>query len=418
MARRRTDYLWLILILAALAAVAAVSTQRALRLRYDFKHFYLDAAYVWQHGQLNPLLVSPNADAARQLPFYLPTVSVLLAPLAACGPQAAAVFWAIVQVASLALALRTLYAWSARSPGDDPDIAIVGIAALCALPAIIVAGQFNQLTLPILAILLQAMRALERGAPRSAGALFALAAVLKLLPAAFVLWLLLKRQWRALAAFALAALLLIIVPPLALFGPQSTVHYHRQWWTHNVGGAAAQGMVDDDLDEHFIDRRNQSIATVIARLCWSEHPHRTAWQPLQLSRDACLRAALGVTAALAFLLALATRRPWTTRDITARRAEFAIYCLAMLVLSPLLRQYYLAWALPALVLLVAAARTAAGRERRLAYAALIIWLLGMILWMSQAARLYGANLLTLIALATVLAVLAASRRDRNRPETA
>ncbi|NUQ49601.1 MAG: DUF2029 domain-containing protein, partial [Phycisphaerae bacterium] len=284
----------------------------------------------------------------------------------------------------------------------------------CALPALIVAAQFNQLTLPVLALLLLALQRLERGAPWQAGALLAAATLIKLLPAVFLPWLVLKRQWGALAGFVVVFAGLAVFPPLAMFGSERTIAYHRQWWEHNVGGAAAQGMVEDDLDEHFTDRRNQSIATVIARLCWPEHPHATPWQPLALDRQTCLRLALGITAGLALVLAWLTRVPWNDLGVERRRCEFAVYCIAMLVLSPLLRQYYLAWLLPALVLFAAGADCESRRRRWGAWIGLGFWVLAMALWAWRPARLYGAHLLILIVIAGVQFWAFSLRLPENR----
>ncbi|HMQ16714.1 MAG TPA: glycosyltransferase 87 family protein [Phycisphaerae bacterium] len=410
---------WLLAGLIAVAGLAGlVSYDRASRLRYDFRHFYLDAEFVWRNGGLNPLLLSPNHDAQRQLPFYLPAVSVLIAPLGALGPAGGAAAWTAIQVGSLAASLWVLAGWHAGAAPAAPAGAVrlgpLALATACALPALIVAAQFNQLTLPVLALLLLALQRLERGAPWQAGALLAAATLIKLLPAVFLPWLVLKRQWGALAGFVVAFAGLAAIPPLAMFGPERTITYHRQWWEHNAGGAAAQGMVDDDLDEHFTDRRNQSIATVIARLCWPEHPHATRWQPLSLDRQTCLRLALGITAGLALVLAWLTRVPWIDLGAERRRCEFAVYCIAMLVLSPLLRQYYLAWVLPALVLISTGAGCESHRRRRGAWTGLGLWVLAMALWAWRPARLYGAHLLILIVIAAVQFWVFSLRLPENR----
>jgi hypothetical protein len=86
MPERPTYARWLWLGLAALLlAVAVISYRRAIAPAYDFHHFYRDARYVWEHGTLNPELAGANAEHRRQLPFYLPVVAVLLAPLTAFG---------------------------------------------------------------------------------------------------------------------------------------------------------------------------------------------------------------------------------------------------------------------------------------------------------------------------------------------
>ena len=87
---------------AVLLAVAVVSFRQAVRLDYDFHHFYLDARYVWQHQALNPDLDGAGPGARRQLLFYLPVVALFLSPIAAGGVVPAAAVWTVLQIAALA----------------------------------------------------------------------------------------------------------------------------------------------------------------------------------------------------------------------------------------------------------------------------------------------------------------------------
>ncbi len=399
-------------LIALLATVWVVSFQRAVNGKYDFQHFYLDARYVWIHGELNPVLQCPDPLEQRQLPFYLPAVSALIAPIAAGGPMPAALLWSAGHVVCLLYSLRVLAGWcgpSAAPQGSDTAPArassFAALVAACALalPPIIIAAQFNQLSFLVLALLLGGADALERGRERRAGVLFAAAGVIKLLPLLFVLWLVLKRRWRALAACLTTATSLALLPPLLLFGPQRTVEYHVQWARYNLSGAPARGMVDTTLPEHFIDRRNQSIASVLARLLWPEHPYRVAHQPLQLSREACIALAWGLKAVLLAALIWFTRRPWRELELTEGRREAALFLLAMLVLSPLVRQYYLIWALPALFVLLATAMSGGtAGQRWIGRVAAGLWIAGLPALASATARELGFHLMLLIALAVLL----------------
>jgi hypothetical protein len=410
-------------LIALLATVWVVSLQRAMNGKYDFQHFYLDARYVWLHGELNPVLQSSDPLEQRQLPFYLPALSVLISPLAAGGPIPAALLWAAGHVICLLYSLRVLAGWCGPSaapqwcdtaPARASSLAALVAACALALPPIIIAAQFNQLSFLVLALLLGGADALERGRDRRAGMLFAAAGVIKLLPLLFVLWLVLKRRWRALAACLTTATCLALLPPLLLFGPQRTLEYHVQWARYNLSGAPARGMVDPTLPEHFIDRRNQSIASVLARLLWPAHPYRVAYQPLQLSRETCIALAWGLKAVLLAALIWFTRRPWRELEVTEGRGEAALFLLAMLVLSPLVRQYYLIWALPALFMLLASAisgKTAG--QRWIGRVATGLWIAGLPAMASATARELGFHLMLLIALA-VLLTAACSRSLRGR----
>ncbi|MCH7650447.1 MAG: hypothetical protein IIA63_04710, partial [Nitrospinae bacterium] len=90
---------------------------------------------------------------------------------------------------------------------------------------------------------------------------------------------------------------------------------------------------------------------------------------------------------------------------------------AMLVFSPLFRQYYLVWALPALVLLL---RSSGGleacRARTAARTAFMLWIIGMVAWLSETARAYGVHLLMSIAIAVLLLAVSA-RVDRERTDS-
>jgi hypothetical protein len=193
------------------------------------------------------------------------------------------------------------------------------------------------------------------------------------------------------------------------FGPQATLAYHRQWWSHNLRGDSAGGLLDPDLPAHFIDRRNQSIFQVLARLTWPEHPFRAPRQPLRLDRQTCVWVACGLNGLLLAALLAATRRPWRAISVWRRHAEAAVFAIGMLVFSPLLRQYYLVWVLPALVLLAqAAARDDLPRVRRLGWTGLGVWAAGMLAWIWPISRLLGAHLAMLIAMGILL--LRATRR--------
>ncbi|MBN2446082.1 MAG: DUF2029 domain-containing protein [Phycisphaerae bacterium] len=396
---RQTRWSW-VLLLTLLLAVGAITLSRGLRMRYDFHHFYLDARYVWEHGELNPVLAGQDRYAQRQLPFYLPCVPLMLAPLTAAGGVPAACLWAVMQVLALAYTVRVLYRW--HGPTGPPAVAIMVVAIVAALPAIYEAARFNQLSFLILALVAGGVDAVADGRHRKAGLMLGLATVVKLLPGVFLIWLLLKRRWASCASLVATMVAVAVLPCLIVFGPQKTVAYHQGWWQHNVHGAAAEGMTDPTLRAHFIDHRNQSIAAVLSRLMWSEHPHRVPWQPLNASEETIRRMASVVAVGLFVSLVVATRRPATALTLSDLRGEGALYALAMLVFSPLLRQYYLVWALPALVPLAACALDRHSPRRRLGVAGLVIWMLGMAVWIVPTARLYGVHLLILILLAAML----------------
>lgn len=400
-----------------LAAVGAVSFTQAVKLDYDFHHFYRDAAYVWEHGRLNPDLENADRALRRQLPFYLPVVALILSPLTAGGATIAALLWTIAHLVALTYCLSVLARWSPADGSPAPPRAALVIATLAALPAIYETARFNQVSFFVLALVLAGVTALERGRPARAGMWLGLATAFKLLPAIFAVWLLLKRKWTALAALVVTGLVVAVVPCWIAFGPAETARYHREWWSYNVRGAAARGMVDPDLRSHFFDHRNQSIPAVAARLCWPGHPRAAPIQPLKLDAATCGQVSRGVALLLGIALVWLTRRPIRAAEgaaagdaeiVDGMRMEAAVYLLAMLIFSPLLRTYYLVWAAPTVLLLT---RTALDERVRPAQRAgqvgFALWLLGMLAWVSEAARACGVHLLMLIGLGGILLWLTA-----------
>lgn len=385
------------------AAVALICSIRAGRLDYDYHHFKRDADYVWQHGELNPVL-DPAAPGARQLPFYLPIVPLALAPLSGLGP-AAPIVWGVGQALCLTLILRRLASWlSAKREGH------LAAATLLALPAIYEAARFNQLSFLTLALLLAGEAALSRGHPIRAGGWLAVAAILKLLPAVFVGWLLVRRQWRGLAAFFAVAVGLCAAP-CAIFGVEKTELYYAEWWNFNVRGALLRGDADVGLREHFLDHRNQSIAAVVGRLCQAQHPYAAPHPLASWDAATCAWVSRGLAALLLLLVVAAPVSRGAGRR--AARWGFARFCLAMVALSPLLRQYYLVWAVPVLLLAIADIRRRSVRGLLLA----LIWLAGMVAWLSPTARTYGAHLVMLVML-LVLSAWGGTRKRRATPAAA
>jgi alpha-1,2-mannosyltransferase len=400
-----------------LVAVWALCFNRAVRERFDFHHFHLDARYVWEHGQLNPDLDNAKPLKRRQLPFYLPAVSLLLAPVAFGGLKVAAGLWATMETLSLGVGLWLLSRWVGELRPGRRAGGMLGVAVAVSLYAVYEAARFNQLTLPVFAMLLLGYAALERGRDVRAGFWLGLAALVKLLPALLLVWLVLKRRWWAAGAMVATVAAVAIVPCLIVFGPRQTLVYHEQWWVHNVEGPPAQSMAEDEVEgeeqlaEHFVDRHNQSLPVVLSRLLSPTHPSRLSWQPVKLETATCVWIARGVLAALVAGLLWRTRRAWGRLGPAERRVEFAVYLLAMMVFAPLLRQYYLAWALPAVLLFVMMARgvVLTGR-RRLGVAGVTVWLAGMALWAWEPARVCGAHWLTLTVMGVLLLWAVAGRR--------
>lgn len=401
-ARMQTLIGWSI-IMVAIAVVAGVTLERGLAFQFDFHHFYRDAKYIWQHGNLNPDLDNPNLLQRRQLPFYLPAIPLLISPIAFAGPMIGAIIWSVLQVAAFAGCLWLLVEWIPK-PGaiDPPRVLLLGFTVLLSAAPLFEAAKFNQLSFATLLLVLLGVRGTLRGSGISGGIWFALAALLKLLPAVFFVWLLLKRRWLAAAAYIVTFAAVAVIPCLVRWGPQQTWEYHREWWSYNVAGDSSSGLVNPELREHFLNHQNQSIAAVIARIAWPSHPYPAPIQFFDWSQQMCSTVAKAIAGGLALVLLWRTRR--AARDLapSSLRQEAAVYALAMVAFSPLLRQYYLIWALPALAILIT--RVSLPRGATVAWVAVGVWLLSMAAWASPIARDYGANMIALFVIGGLLLV--------------
>lgn len=97
-------------------------------------------------------------------------------------------------------------------------------AFLVMAPAIALTGVSGNLNALIVPLLVAAWWWAQRGRPARTGAAIALAAALKVTPGFLVVWLVARRAWRGLAAFALAFVALGLVS-LVMAGPTNTLAY-------------------------------------------------------------------------------------------------------------------------------------------------------------------------------------------------
>lgn len=382
--------------------------------RYDFHHFLGDATLVWETGGLEP---RSARGEERQLPFYLPVVPLAIAPIAALGPAGAAFVWATLHVIALIISFACLHGF-AKSRGLSPRVSweLVAWAGLLSLMTIYEAARFNQTSFVILALVLLGARSLRYGRDLSAGLWVASAAIYKLVPLLLIFWLIAARRWRALFAMLVGALLIAIVPCLIAFGPSQTVVYHQQWWDYSVRGIAKQGF-QADVRDHFRDHRNQAIREVVGRWTDPQHPYRMSAQPLTLSTDTARLLDRAISALVGLLLVVVSAlalRPRAPTNITrhARSTQFALqatvaaFLIAMMALAPLMRQYYLVWTLPALVILLVEARASGVLGRTIAWGMISAWITAQVAWGFPSARAAGIHLLVLLMMMAALLLLA------------
>ncbi|MFM2354711.1 MAG: hypothetical protein RLZZ528_447 [Pseudomonadota bacterium] len=186
------------------------------------------AGHFWRQGAFDMLYLAPEGFFGGSPPGWLPAMQALgigdriafpfvyppiwaaaLAPLTAIlSPQGFCNLALALQVPMLAAS--ALLAARITRPARLTLMQHTGVLLL--LVTVLVPGvsalHFNQPTITATFLTLLAFERTAAGRPVAGGSALALAAAIKLSPAAFALVLLLDRQWRALAAFVVAGLLL------------------------------------------------------------------------------------------------------------------------------------------------------------------------------------------------------------------
>jgi hypothetical protein len=195
-------------------------------LRNEFPDYYLAAAlphhgipldrvyeWPWFQRQNDRLGVSDGLVSFAPNP---PSSVLPLVPLAALRPLAAKRVWLILNLAFLGVTL-----WLLSRVTSLGWRRLVLLSLLCVVP-LRFTFMFGRYYVLILLLLTAAYYASRHGAEWTSGMLLSAAAVLKLFPALFVILIVWKRNWRALAGFLVGAAVFVGIS-LFVFG----VEVHR-----------------------------------------------------------------------------------------------------------------------------------------------------------------------------------------------
>jgi alpha-1,2-mannosyltransferase len=307
-----------------------------------------------------------HTRAGLDLPFtYPPLAAIVFAPFAALSlPGAGAVITVITLVlliVSTWIVLTRLQVWD-RSPlaAGPAWLRRVWLAAAIVAPAVIylepIRSNFDFGQINVVLMTLVIADCVPRRTPWPRGLLLGVAIALKLTPAVFLLYFLLRRDTRALLVTAAS------VVAATLIGFLLAWQDSFQYWTRTVH--------DTDRIGTATLNTNQNIAGTLARLGLGETPRFVLW----------------VLACFA-VLALAV---WAGRRVlalgpdgsdAARSGEsgvLALVCVAMfgLVVSPVSWSHHWVWALPTVLVTAVVAY----RHRNVALAAVTAAGLALMVW--------------------------------------
>ena len=301
----------------ALVSLVAVFTTRVSRKMPDFEVYWTAGT---RAAAAQPLY--RESDGHYQFK-YLPAFALLASPLAAIPLPAAKGAWfaasAVLMVTLLGLSLRVLPTLR-RSPVLLLVLTFLAMAKFYAHELVL--GQVN-LLFAVVAVL--AVVWLQKGRDSAAGALLALAVVVKPYALIFAPWLATRRQ-RGAVATMIGTLILLLLIPAARYGWDGNLQLLRDWW-QTVTATSAPNLLNQD---------NVSLSAMFAK--WLG-PGSTA----------------GLLAALAaFLLLIVAGIVMAGRGLLEKPEALEASLLLMLIplLSPQGWDYVFLIATPAVMLLI------------------------------------------------------------------
>jgi glycosyl transferase family 87 len=339
------------------------------------------------------------ADAPPHINTWPPFFSLLCVPLAllaAPTPYLARGVWLVLNAALLAVVLRLISRLVYRD--GRPELLIPLL-----LSARFVLGNFEhlQINLVVFALALTGLALQARGREVTGGVVLGFAAAIKVMPLAFVPYLMYRGRWRA-AATTLAATAAFSASPLLVFGWDRFRDYLTAWRAAVAAGWGA-------------GRMNQSVLAMWDRLLAHRLWPLTApgVDDLPESGAALTRLAVAVSLAVVIGLALAAFRGRPRPDGWAALAEWSAVFVVAAVFGPVSWKSYLVVSLLPNTLLFAVWRSAAldGRTRAVGGRVLLaVFLLGGLtapglVGRAAAERLEMSSVVTLAALVLLGGVL-------------
>ncbi len=225
-----------LLIAAAAIAVAVLFSEKVSRKMPDIAVPWTTAA---RAQAAEPLY---RTDDGHYQFKYLPAFAILAIPLALVSLQTAKAVWFVVSVALLVvLMVQSLALLPERRRPAWALIVITMVVMAKFYGHELVLGQMN---IPFAVVATGAVLAARRGHEWMTGLLIALAVVIKPYGVIFLPWLVARRRAGSIAA-AVVGSVVIIALPAVVYGLQSDVQLHRDWW-RTVTASTAPNLTNAD----------------------------------------------------------------------------------------------------------------------------------------------------------------------------
>lgn len=358
----------------------------------DFDTFYYAARHIIDGTPLYAPIegVSPY--------IYPPFFACLISPLALLGMEAASFLWYVLSLALFAVSIIL----SAIMIFGHTDIRRIWDSALF-LPKIMflaLAGAIfiDNITLLQSNILLfsavvAGLYYFKKGRFMVGGMLFGLAISIKLLPALFLAYFIVKRKFKMAASCLIWIMVFTLIVPALFLGPKKTVESLAAW-NGSMFTKSISNVPNDDMMGQMFNPVNQSITASLSRRlikndgpilfwkknCYKKYPRLLADFQGPLSRSS----ALAISYITELLLVIATllyciRRKKSFGD-SILNSEFALVFIASLFLDPFLKTPHLIFTIFPAMLIVSRIR-----DRDLRY---FVFMIAVILYLSLGVKLF------------------------------
>ncbi|MFH1747413.1 MAG: glycosyltransferase family 87 protein [Planctomycetota bacterium] len=372
----------------------------------DFRDYWQTAVHFQKTGQ-----ITEEHGVHNYLPFF----AIFMTPWSFLPLRVAIVLFTLMSLGLLGLTITMVEMLLNNKLGAKPRRALLITLGLI-LAYVVSSSVLATVNILVLFLIIATWFLVERGHEWQAGVPLGLAVLIKVLPAALIVFFLLNRRWRV-AGVSLATIVILgFGLPLLSIGPEQTIARHRQFRQTAMRDHSAYSTIhaEKPLKAKY---NNNSLPIVLRHLLtridanagevedaiyvnFAELPPRAIWWLYMAVMLVLVGATLFVT-----LRGPPKWPPDSIDDGRVVRAQFGLWTCLMLIASPLLWTHYIVWAYWPLAVVTDHGERYLSRTRRIhvwSASALLVWLAGAILLAWPAARATGAQMAALIVLWGIL----------------
>ncbi len=343
----------ILLVLIGLMAFGAYTTWRTHNGSTDFDTFYYAASHVVDGIPLYAPIegVSPY--------IYPPFFACLISPLAMIGMEAASFLWYVLSLALFAVSMVI----SATLIFGHTDVRRIWDSALF-LPKtifLVLAGaifidniSLLQSNILLFFAVVTGLYYFKKRRFIVGGMLLGLAISIKLLPALFLAYFVVKRNFKMAASCLVWIAIFTLIAPALFLGPK-TAFNSLSSWNKSMFTKSITNVPNDDMMGQMFNPVNQSITASLSRWlikndgpitywknnCYKKYPRLMVNYQGPLSRSAALTVSYVVEFLLIAITLLYCIRRKKVSESLALNSEFALVFVASLFLDPFLKTPHL-----------------------------------------------------------------------------